>query len=207
MRLRTTLAAFGGLLVLAGPAHAAAPAPDCNGLLIASIADDPIGGEPSNDQYLVTSANFVVRPSIALDIQRVFLTGTSGSEKLNLQVQSLPAASQLTEYSVQWDDPANFGYSYELTASFMTSAGTAGAGTYSLWRLDPSGSWISLVNASGRTFNEAPGVIQWDKPASVTWPATFTGIQARADQYETNLDTTLAIRTDTASALSSTQGC
>lgn len=197
MRLRTTLAAAAGVLALAGPAFAATPVPDCHALLL----DDADG-----DQFLVTNANTVVRPTVAIDIDDVFLTGTAGSEKVNVRVADLTSSPNVA-YSFRWDDPENFGYSYELTASFTTATGAAGPGTYSLWRLDPNGSWISLVNASGRTFTGPQGVIQWDKPASVTWPSTFFGVEVRADQYETNAFTDLALRTDTASRLSWSQPC
>ena len=197
MRLRTLLAASAGILVLAGPAYAVTPAPDCHGLLL----DDADG-----DQFLVTSANTLVRPTVAIDIDDVFLTGASGSEKVNLRVADLTTSPNVA-YAFRWDDPVNFGYSYELTASFTTATGAAGPGTYSLWRLDPNGSWISLVNASGTAFPGPQGVIQWDKPASVTWPSTFTGVQVRADQYETNAVQEISLRTDTASQLGWSQPC
>jgi hypothetical protein len=198
MRMRTTLAAAAGVLALAGPAFATPPAPDCHGLLLT---------DPAGDQYIGTSANTLVRPTKAIDINAVFLTGTTGDEKVNLRVDSLPAASQNTNYTFHWGDPDNFGYSYELTASFLTSSGTAGEGTYTLWHLDPSGSWTSLENASGRAFAEEDGVIQWDRPASITWPATFTSVSARAEQYESNALTDVALRTDTASGPDWTSPC
>jgi hypothetical protein len=198
MRVRPTIAAAFGVLALAGPAFAATPVPDCHGLLL-DDADD--------DQFIGTSANFVVRPPVAIDIDDVFLTGASGAEKVNLRVADLTATQKNIQYSFRWDDPANFGYSYELTASFLGPNGIASGGTYSLWRLDPSGSWISLTNASGTGFTGPQGVVRWDKPASVTWPATFTGVQVRAEQYETNAVTEVALRADTAAATSWAQPC
>lgn len=197
MRLRSVLAAAAGILVLAGPAYAATPVPDCHGLLL----DDANG-----DQFLVTSANTLVRPTVAIDIDDVFLTGTAGSEAVNLRVADLTTSPNVA-YTFHWNDPDNFGYSYELTASFTTGTGAAGPGIYSLWHLDPSGSWISLVNASGQTFTGPGGVIQWDKPASITWPDTFTGVTVRAEQYETNAFTDVSLRTDTASQPQWTQPC
>ena len=197
MRLRTLLAASAGVLALAGPAFAVAPAPDCHGLIL----DDADG-----DQYIGTSANFVVRPTVAIDIDDVFLTGAPGAEKVNLRVTDLTPSPNVA-YAFRWADPVNFGYSYELTASFTTAAGAAGNGTYSLWHLDPNGSWISLVNASGSTFVGPQGVVQWDKPASITWPSRFIGVEVRADQYETNAFTDVALRSDTASQLQWDQPC
>lgn len=195
MRMRTLLAAAAGVLVLSGNAFAATPIPDCHGLML----DDADG-----DQYIATSANFGVRPTVAIDIDDVFLA--SPAHTLNLRVADLTASPNVA-YAFRWDDPVNFGYSYELTASFTTAAGASGAGTYSLWHLDPGGSWISLINTTGRTFPGSQGVIQWDQPAGIFWPTTFTGIQVRADQYEFNILTDIALRSDTASAASWTQPC
>lgn len=195
MRLRTLLAATAGLLALTGTAYAVSPVPDCHGLLL----DDA-----DNDQYILTpTTGLVARPSIALDIDDVFLTGSSGAEKVNLRVNDLNSSPSI-QYSFRWDDPVNFGYSWELTANF---ANTSGPGTYSLWHLDPSGSWISVVNTTGQSFTGPQGVVQWDKPAGITWPATFTGVAVRAEQYESPLLTDVAIRVDTASQLSWTQPC
>ncbi len=206
MRARILPAAVAGIVLLAGPAYAVPPATDCHGVMV----DDALG-----DQYIVTNLNSVARPTKAIDVDEVFLTGAAGSEKLNLRVDSLRAVeddapSQNTEYAVQWDDHVfGGGYTLELTARFLTADGAAGAGTYSLWRYRPDGSFYSVVNGTGRTFVDDAGVIQWDKPTSFAWPATFTGLQVHAEQYETNvfLLTDNAIRMDTASATSWTQPC
>ena len=199
MRLRTLLAAASGVLVLAGPAYAVTPAPDCHGLLL----DDADG-----DQYFVTpNTGLVARPPVAIDIDDVFLTGSAGDEKVNLRVNDFTASQKNLDYRFRWDDPDNFGYSWELEATFTGPNGAAGDGIYTLWHLDPNGSWISLVGTTGTSFTGSQGVIQWDKPASITWPSTFTGVQVRAEQYETNAFTDVALRTDTASQLSWTQSC
>lgn len=198
MRLRTTLAAAVGvgILAVASPAYAAAPVPDCHALLL----DDADG-----DQAIVTTA-LPVRPTVAIDIDDVFLTGPAGSEKVNIRVADLTSSPNV-EYSFGWDDPVNFGYSYRLDASFLTATGAAGSGTYTLWHLDPSGSWVSLTAASGTTFTGPQGVVQFDQHVNAPWPATFTGVTVGARQYEFNVLTDVALRSDSASALSWAQPC
>lgn len=196
MRLRTTIAALGGVLVLAGPAFAATPVPDCHALLL----DDADG-----DQAVVSTA-LPVRATVAIDIDDVFLTGPAGAEKVNVRVDDLTASPNV-EYRFGWADPVNFGYSYRLDATFLTAAGAHGAGTYTLWHLDPNGSWISLRAASGRTFAGNDGVIQFDQHADAPWPATFTGVTVSAHQYEHPALTDVALRSDSASTGLWSQPC
>jgi hypothetical protein len=62
------LAAGIGVLAMATPALAVVPTTDCHGVAFT---------DASNDQYLVTSANTLVRPTVALDIRRVFFADVS----------------------------------------------------------------------------------------------------------------------------------
>jgi len=199
-RMRTLLAAAGGLLVLAGPAYAVTPTPDCHGVAIS---------DPASDQFFVVStppAIPMVRPNGVIDIQSVFLNGSSGSETLNIQVGDVN--SQLnTVYTFRWDDPDNFGWYYELRADFLGTNPSSGTGFYSIEH--GNSSTFSITASSGRTFAGVGGVIQFDKPSSVTWPTTFTTLSARAEQYEGSgvAAEVPALRVDTASATSWTQPC
>jgi hypothetical protein len=196
MRLRSTMLAAFGVLALAGPAFAATPTPDCHALIL----DDADG-----DQALVSSA-LPIPATVAIDIDDVFLTGAPGAEQLNIRLDDL-TASPNTEYRFGWADPVNFGYSWRLDASFLTAAGAAGNGTYTLWHLDPNGSWISLRAATGRTFPGNDGVVQFDQHADAPWPGTFSGVSVSARQYESNVVTDVALRSDSASTSLWSQPC
>lgn len=196
MRLRSTVLAAFGVLALAGPAFAATPTPDCHALLL----DDADG------DHAVISSTLPIRPTAAIDIDDVFLTGPAGAEKLNVRVDDLNASPNV-EYRFGWGDPVNFGYSYRLDATFLTAAGAHGAGTYTLWHLDPNGSWISLRAATGRTFAGNDGVIQFDQHADAPWPGTFTGVTVSAHQYESSALTDVALRSDSASTGLWSQPC
>jgi hypothetical protein len=198
MRMRTLLAAAGGLLVLAGPAYAVTPTPDCNGTAVT---------DASNDQYIaVSTTGAIARPTVGIDITDVFLNGSSGSETLNIRVQNLTTAKN-TVYTFRWDDPDNFGAYYELRADFIGGDAAAGTGFYTIEHGNSAG--FGLQSTTGRTFSGAGGVIQFDQPTDVTWPATFTTLDVRAEQYEGNsvFAELPALRVDTASATSYTQGC
>ena len=208
-RIGTTVAAAAaGVLLLASPAFAVAPAPDCHGVALT---------DPANDQYFVVStpSNLpAVRPNGVIDIRDVYLTGAAGAEKLNIRVTDLNAAQGNVSYSFRWDDPRfPFGEVYwELEASFSGTT-PAGTGTYTLWRHNPSG--FALWGTTGRTFVGPGGVVQIDLRFDVTsWPATLRSMKATASQDEvyfwepgfppTSVGT---IRFDTASGPAWTQPC
>jgi hypothetical protein len=198
-RLRTVLAATaGGVVLLAGPAFAVTPTPDCHGLAVTDAA---------GDQFIaVSTTNVIAKPTTAIDITGVFLNGSAGSETLNIRISDL-TNSPNTVYTFRWDDPVNVGWYYELRADFIGSNAATGTGFYSIEH--GNSSTFSITSSSGRSFAGANGVIQFDKPSSVTWPTTFTTLSARAEQYEGNsfFAEVPAQRVDTASATSWTQPC
>lgn len=198
MRLRTLLAAAGGVLVLATPAFAVTPTPDCHGLAVT---------DPAGDQYIgVSTTNALVKPTTAIDITGVFLTGSTGSEKLNLRVSDLTDSPNVSYY-VRFDDPANFGAYYEFSASFFGGGALTGTGGYSLEHGNSAG--FSIQGTTGRNFAGTNGVIQWDAPSGFTWPTSLNNFSIRAEQQEGNGPLTIvpAVRVDTASAASWTSGC
>jgi hypothetical protein len=198
MRLRTLLAAAGGVLVLATPAFAVTPTPDCHGLAVTDAA---------GDQYIgVSTTNAVAKPTTAIDITGVFLTGSSGSEVLNLRVSNLIDSPNVSYY-VRFDDPANFGAYYEFSAGFLGVGPVTGTGGYSLEHGNSAG--FSIVGTTGRAFGGTNGVIQWDAPSGFTWATSLSNFSIRAEQQEGNGPVAIvpAVRVDTAASTSWTSGC
>jgi hypothetical protein len=205
MRLRSTLLGAAGVLALVAPAaHATTPSADCHLVAVTDAA---------NDQYIGSSANVAVRPTVALDIREVFITGTPGDLKLNLRLGSLDVADpavarQLTRYTVSFTDPFS-GADYEFSASWDVEDPTGtDTGGYNVRRIN------SLFAATGRVFAEANGVIQWDMPntlglATITYPSTLWDLRAYSEQYETNAvqEPGLGIRNDIATQASYTSPC
>lgn len=195
VRLGTIAAATAaGIVMFGNPAFATVPTPDCHGTMVVDAA---------NDQYiLVPATGAVARPTVAIDIQDVFLTGAAGAETLNIRVQDL-TSSPNTEYTFRWNDPVFFGQWYELQATYLGGVGSYGFSHH-------SSSSSVLMSTTGRSFPGPNGVVQidlrWDQTA---WPTTFTGIEVRAEQYEGNgpFYDLPPVRTDTASASSWTQPC
>jgi hypothetical protein len=203
MRARLTLAAAAGVLALAAPAFAVTPTADCHGVAVT---------DSTNDQALVSSS-LPVRPTKAIDIVEAFVTGSAGSQKVNVRVASLDntdtavGTTQNVEYQVTWDDAPLSQYGYRFTASFLTTNGVYSAGDYLLERTQ-NGSWISIIpGVTGRTFNVVGGVIQFDLPSGVTFPSSTTNVAVRAVQYENANATVVAIRADNASALTYSSPC
>lgn len=192
-RLRITLAAAAGVLALATPAFAVPPATDCHGYTLT---------DPAGDQYLVTSANTLVRPTTAIDITGAFLLGSGAAQTVNIQVSNL-TASPNTSYTFTWDDPVNFGAYYELNADYAIDP----AGSYTLWHYASPGGSFSLVGTTGTTFPGVNGVIQIALPSGTTFPATLTNVKVTAVQYEFNFLTDVALRQDTAGTSFWTQPC
>lgn len=195
-RLTTTVAATAAGVLLLGTPAVATP-PDCHGLMFSDVA---------GDQYIgVPATNLLVKPTTAIDITGVYLTGAAGAERLNIRVADL-TASPNTSYTFRWNDPSSFGTYWEMRAGFFTASGAAGSGTYTLRKV--SGSSSFLFGTTGRTFTGPNGVVQidlrWDQ---TSWPATFHGVSARAEQYESNAVQEIAVRTDTASGSSWSQPC
>jgi hypothetical protein len=192
-RLRTTLAAVAGVLVLAGPAFASTPTPDCRGFALT---------DPAGDQYLVTSANTLVRPTTAIDITGAFVLGSAGSQSVNIQISNL-TTSPNTAYTFTWDDPANFGAYYELDADYAIDA----SGIYTLWHYSSPGGSFSVVATTGAKYLGTNGVIAIDLPSGTTLGSSLTGVKASAVQYESNVLTDVAIRQDTTTTQSWTAPC
>jgi hypothetical protein len=204
MRLRLLVATGIGVAALATPASAVVPAVDCHGVAFSDAA---------GDQSLVSSNNTILRPTVAIDLRDVYLTGSGINEKVNIQVTALTAWNN-TEYSFRWDDPVNFGYYYELVGSFLgtnTAADRVGDGY--LYHRSFSGSTISLNgHATAAAFHgavvngvEQPGVIQLGLPPQdgpTGYPTTISGMQAHATQYEFNVLTDVSVRNDSAAAAS-----
>jgi hypothetical protein len=207
MRLRLVLAAGAGVLALATPAMATVPATDCHGVAFT---------DASNDQYLVTSANTLVRPTVALDIRRVYFTGSGATQRVNIEVGEL-ASWNNTEYRFSWNDDVNFPYSWELIGQFLGTNGTADVTTQAiLQHNDINGSWVSLSgHASVTAYHGAagqPGVISFGLPDAADYgpggfPSTVTGMHAEAVQYESNVLTDIALRQDTATGADWSQPC
>jgi hypothetical protein len=197
-RFATTIAATAACVLVFGNPSFATP-PDCHGIAVS---------DPANDHYIgVSATGALVHPTAAIDITGVYLTGPAGAEKLNIRVQDLTASPNV-EYTFRWNDPVSFGQWYELSALFTTSSGAYGSGFYTFTHGSSSSS--VLMATTGRTFTGPNGVVQidlrWDQTA---WPTTFTGLSARAEQYEGNsvFLNVPPVRTDTASASSWTQPC
>jgi hypothetical protein len=201
MRLRLVLAAGAGVLALVAPAaHATVPATDCHGVAFT---------DASNDQYLGSSANTVVRPTVALDIRRVFFTGSGATQRVNIEVGEL-ASWNNTEYRFSWNDDVNFTYSWQFVGQFLGANGTADVSTQAiLQHNDINGSWVSLSgHASVTAYHGAagqPGVISFGLPDASDYgpggfPSTVSGMHAEAVQYESNVVTDVAVRQDTATA-------
>jgi hypothetical protein len=207
MRLRVLHGAAVGVAALATPASAVVPGADCHGVAFTDAA---------GDQYLVTSANTFVRPTAAIDIRDVFLTGSGLDEKVNITVGSLTAWNN-TSYTFRWDDPAvdNLGGYFELQGDFFgtNTAGDQDGGAL-MTRHDINGTTIWLAgHGTARAFHgavvggvEGPGVIQLgvDQNMGVQLPTDLWGMEASASQYESNALTDLALRTDSAAAPSGT---
>ena len=199
MRLRSTLAAGLGVLALATPASAAVPAPDCHGIAFT---------DPAGDQVLVSSA-VPLRPTQAIDIRRVYLTGSGSTQKVNIEVSQLSAWNN-TEYTFSWLDNVNFPYSWELEGTFLGTNGTSDKSTQAvLYHRDINGSAVAFSGHAtvtafhGAVVNgvEGPGVIQFGLPQNwgpLGFPSTITGMKAGAVQYESNAVTQIALRQDTA---------
>jgi hypothetical protein len=199
MRLRLPLLVAAGVAALALPASAVVPAPDCHGIAFT---------DASNDQILVSNV-VPVRPTQAIDIRRVYLTGSGSTQKVNIEVGQLSAWNN-TEYSFSWLDDVNFPYSWELVGTFLGTNGTSDAQTQALlYHRDINGSAVAFSgHATVRAFHgavvngvEGPGVIQFELPQDwgpLGFPATITGMKAGAVQYESNAVTTIALREDTA---------
>lgn len=200
MRLRLALLAVAaGAGALALPAHASVPAVDCHGTVFTDAA---------GDQWLGTSANFAVRPTKAVDITRVYLTGSGSTEHVNIEVAQLSAWNN-TEYSFTWLDNVSFPYSWELNGRFLgTNTGDASTQA-SLFHKDINGSTVAqsghatVAAFHGDVVNgvEGPGVIQLTLPQDwgpLGFPATITGMKAAARQYESNVLTSVALRQDSA---------
>jgi hypothetical protein len=207
MRLRLVLAAGAGVLALATPAMATVPTTDCHGVAFT---------DASNDQYLGSPNNTVVRPTVALDIRRVFFTGSGATQRVNIEVGEL-ASWNNTEYRFSWNDDVNFPYSWELIGQFLGTNGTADVSTQAiLEHKDINGSTVSLSgHASVTVYHGAagqPGVISFGLPDSADFgpggfPSTVTGMHAEAVQYESNVLTDVAVRQDSASGADWSQPC
>jgi hypothetical protein len=192
-RLRITLATAAGVLALATPAFAVPPTTDCHRYTLT---------DPAGDQYLVTSANTLVRPTTAIDITGAFLLGSGSAQTVNIQISNL-TTSPNTSYTFTWDDPVNFGAYYELNADYAIDP----TGIYSLWHYASPGGSFSVVGTTGTTFGGTNGVIQIGLPSGTTFPTTLTTVKVDAVQYEFNVLTDVAIRRDTAATTSWTQPC
>lgn len=196
-RISTLAAATAaGLVVLGAPAHATAP--DCHGIAVS---------DPAGDHYIgVSATNALVKPTAAIDITGAYLTGGAGAEKLNIRVADL-SASPNTEYTFRWNDNQQFGAWYQLEATFLTSSGAHGVGSYRFVHGNSSSS--VTFSTTGRTFPGPNGVVQIDlRTDQTSWPTTLNNVQVRSGQYEFNTVLEAGTwRNDTATAASWTQPC
>jgi hypothetical protein len=208
MRLRLVLAAGAGVLALATPAMATVPATDCHGVAFTDASND--------QQILMPAVNAIAQPTKAIDIRRVYFTGSGADERVNIEVGELTSWNN-TEYSFTWNDDVSFPYSWQFVGSFLGTNGTADVSTLgSLFHKDINGSTVSqnghvpvtaYHGASGQ-----PGVISFGFPPAIDeygpggFPSTVTGMKVEAVQYESNA-LTIGLRTDSASGADWSQPC